>query len=66
MRTLLHRVLGWAVMPVLALLIVAGPVTVFLLGLLLPLLMVVVLVALIILGGAWGALATSLGRIRHR
>jgi len=52
-------------MPVLALLVVAGPVTVFLLGLLLPLFMVV-LVALIIVGGAWGALATSIGRIRHR
>ena len=65
MRTHLHRVLGWAVMPVLVLLVVAGPVTVFLLGLLLPLFMVI-FVALIILGGAWGALATSMGRIRHR
>ena len=65
MRTLLHRVLGWAVMPVLALLVVAGPVTMFLLGLLMPLL-TMIFVALIILGGAWGALATSMGRIRHR
>ena len=65
MRTHLHRVLGWAVMPVLALLFVAGPLTMFLLGALLPLFKVVC-VALIILGGAWGALATSMGRIRHR
>ena len=65
MRTLLHRALGLAVMPVVALLVVAGPATVFLLGLLLPLFMVV-FVALIIFGGAWGALTASLGRIRHR
>lgn len=65
MRTLLYRVLGWAVMPVLTLLVVAGPVTVFLLGFLLALFMAV-LGALIILGGAWGTLAASIGRIRHR